>query len=286
MDDKLLPNHEQEDEAILRRELKFKSLPITTDRAVLWERIQAGIAEEQPVRRLWWSRRPVLVLAASMALLLTLVFLWPSSEVAYQTLVAQTGKLSLPDDSRVTVNASSTLRYAPGEWERERRVHLEGEAFFAVEKGSRFIVETEQGAVEVLGTAFNVLAREQAFQVSCEEGRVRVRSRSGAEVTLEPGDFARIEGTTWRTGQLPMEAIATWRSGLFAYQHQSLAGILEEMERQFDVAISYPAAIRTEAFTMRFDLEQSLEEALEPILFAYHLSFEKKGRKVILAQSK
>ena len=38
----------------------------------------------------------------------------------------------------------------------ERIIQLRGEAFFEVEKGSRFVVQTGKGAVEVLGTSFNV----------------------------------------------------------------------------------------------------------------------------------
>ncbi len=46
------------------------------------------------------------------------------------------------------------------------------EGFFKVQKGNKFIVHTPAGDVEVMGTSFNVFAREEASKVSCVTGKL------------------------------------------------------------------------------------------------------------------
>ena len=70
----------------------------------------------------------------------------------------ETASIQLSDGSMVELNSGSTIKYARS-FGDERRVSLQGEAFFDVEKETRpFIVETFNGSVRVLGTTFNVKA--------------------------------------------------------------------------------------------------------------------------------
>lgn len=290
MEDKFSPNEEQQGEDKLRQRLKFKSMPTQTDPSALWERIRANMQEEAPVRsirsgrpnRIYWMAAAA---AAAIALVLTFVFLWPTGMEQYQTPMAETLELDLPDRSTVVVNAGSELRYAADRWAEERKVRLRGEAFFQVEKGARFVVVTELGEVEVLGTAFNVFSRTNTFSVSCQEGSVAVRSTTGKETVLEAGDAATLLNGEWQTSQRAPEAIATWRSGLYTYDSQPIGTVLEEVERQYDVSISYPEAIGSEMITMRFEKSQPLQEALEPILFSFRLSFKRSGQKIVLERN-
>ena len=92
----------------------------------------------------------------------------------YATTIAENRVIDLPDDSSVTLNESSEISFSDDTWGEERRINLLGEAFFEVEKGKPFRVVTTQGMVEVLGTSFNVKARDSLFSVVCYEGLVRV----------------------------------------------------------------------------------------------------------------
>ena len=71
-------------------------------------------------------------------------------------------------------SAGSELNYNASKWGEKRELELKGEAFFDVEKGKRFDVNTELGKISVLGTEFNVLSRDSIFKVSCYEGLVQV----------------------------------------------------------------------------------------------------------------
>lgn len=285
MGDQFLPNDEQEAEDQLRKNLRFKKLRVETDSSALWDRIRQDIQQDTPVRSIRAARRNRLYwmsAAAAILLILAFFFLWPSGMEAYQTQMAETIELSLPDQSKVVVNANSELRYNAENWSEERKVTLQGEAFFQVEKGQRFTVATGQGEVEVLGTAFNVYARNESFRVSCQEGRVAVRSVTGQETILEAGDAAALIDGEWKGKEIIRTDVASWRNGLFIYEGERVAAIMDEMMRQYDVNIRFPENISEETLTMRFDRNQPLEESLEPILFSYRLSIKRDGQNVVL----
>ena len=80
----------------------------------------------------------------------------------------------LPDNSEIVLNSASEIQYKKWNWDNNRSLNLDGEAFFKVAKGKKFEVNTSHGKVTVLGTQFNVKQRENYFDVSCYEGKVKV----------------------------------------------------------------------------------------------------------------
>lgn len=91
-----------------------------------------------------------------------------------ETLQAQQIVLSLPDNSLVKVSAHSRLSYKPLWWMFNRSVKLEGESYFEVQNGEEFEVISKKGKTIVLGTRFNVYARNSAYNVACTSGKVKV----------------------------------------------------------------------------------------------------------------
>ncbi|MGL4227928.1 MAG: FecR family protein, partial [Tannerellaceae bacterium] len=104
-------------------------------------------------------------------------------------------KLTLPDGSKVTLNNNSTLSYPVKFSGNERKIELDGEAFFEIEKDSLkpFLINTEGMDVRVLGTSFNLKAYEDDVEtiLSLKEGVVQAETtRSGEKenIKLEPGE--------------------------------------------------------------------------------------------------
>ena len=90
--------------------------------------------------------------AAASVLLFALWFLWPASTTVTVTAAAGEQLMGmLPDQSMYTLNAGSELIYDSENWKSERKINLSGEAFFEVEKGEKFQVNTANGQVKVLG---------------------------------------------------------------------------------------------------------------------------------------
>lgn len=87
--------------------------------------------------------------------------------------------ITLPDGSKVWVNAGSTLSY-PSVFGKERRVKITGEAFFEVAKGKRpFVVST--GKVDVKSTRHPI----QRIQLSYREIGCRFIGRLGSNLSSQ-----------------------------------------------------------------------------------------------------
>ena len=102
-------------------------------------------------------------MAASIVLIIGIFF----NEVSYSTSFGEQFTVTLPDGSIVELNAATTLAHKRFFWKNNKTVNLKGEAFFKVEKGEGFKVETESGTVSVLGTEFNVRTRTANFSLTC-----------------------------------------------------------------------------------------------------------------------
>ena len=156
----------------------------------------------------------------------------------------ETASVQLSDGSMVELNSGSTIKYARS-FGDERRVSLQGEAFFDVEKEARpFIVETFNGSVRVLGTTFNVKAwdDESKTVVALQSGSVQVAGLVSEDnpKLLNPGQTARIQNeeillSPTEEGLVP--ASLAWRSGDFSYSEEELRAVLHDIERRFDTQI-------------------------------------------------
>jgi ferric-dicitrate binding protein FerR (iron transport regulator) len=222
-------------------------------RTLAWQRIQSRLNSPRvlPLRR---ARSTAWRIAA--ALILTVVgaggamWWWPSTIAApagaapVQVSLADGSQLVLAPGSRVRVSQAlgALSRLGVG----ERRVTLEGEAFFAVQRDGRpFVVRTSDADVRVLGTRFDVRSPLAGVgtRVAVEEGRVRVTpaaaSGSDAAPILGAGDVANVRAgaaKVLRTGGV--SAIAAWRSGGFAALDEPLGAVLADIARQAGVEIS------------------------------------------------
>ena len=81
--------------------------------------------------------------------------------IAYNEVTAPYGmvsSLTLPDSSKVWLNAGSTLKYPTAFTSNVREVEMSGEAYFEVhaDKEHPFIVNTGDLKVTATGTAFNI----------------------------------------------------------------------------------------------------------------------------------
>ncbi|MGD1895272.1 MAG: FecR family protein [Cyclobacteriaceae bacterium] len=117
-------------------------------------------AQRGKIRQLIWYRAAVV-----SGLVLTAALVWfllkADSLTEYATDYGEIRTLTLPDSSRVTLNANSAIHYA-AKWDVDvaREVWLDGEAYFSVthtQNDQPFIVHVTDGLrVNVLGTEFNV----------------------------------------------------------------------------------------------------------------------------------
>ncbi|MCX2720336.1 FecR family protein [Lentiprolixibacter aurantiacus] len=200
-------------------------------------------------------------------------FLWPGSVTKIDTRIGEQTTITLPDESRVTINAVSELAFNERKWDKNRQVRLIGEAFFDVVKGSKFKVITPEGEITVLGTEFNVKQRGDFFEVSCYEGKVQVVS-GNYKVILEVGDKFRSSGGKFTTGKNSFSA-PQWTQNTSTFERVAISEVFTELERQFGISVTFENVDSTLLFTGGFthgDLENALKSITEPLNLHYSIT--------------
>lgn len=272
---------------IVNEDLKYKEalsqLDVPEKKSVdqAWAELQAKLAsgsqshaETKVVSfRKWW-------LAAAAAVVVGVVlFSLPSNvqTVAQATGNGQMKEVVLPDGSTAWMNGSSTLEYA-STWEGDRQVKMSGEVFFSVKKGSSFVVITDQGNVEVLGTSFDVVARNNAFRVECETGKVKVSLGNAQEILL-PGDaVVKSANTLVKEKHTPNQP--DWRVGKLVFEEATMAHVWQTIEWQFNINVKAPSA-NQRVFSGTLSAVD-LNQALEQVCLAMNLSYEQIGNEVVI----
>ena len=225
-----------------------------------------------PVRKLNWVK-PFLRIASVfvIGLALSYFFLF-NGDVEIQTLASEKTTIELPDASTVLVNALSELSYSKDKWKDERKVQLEGEAFFKVAKGAKFDVVTSEGIVSVVGTQFNVKQRGEYFEVKCFEGIVKVTSQNTSEL-LKAGNSYRFSNGTALLGKTVYQN-PQWTKNVSSFERVSLTEVIAELERQYNVKVRMENINADRLFTGGFvhdSLENALKSISEPLNLGYSI---------------
>ncbi|MEM8897914.1 MAG: FecR domain-containing protein [Bacteroidota bacterium] len=226
-------------------------------------------------------RRWVLAIAAGVPLLAIGVWAFFSySEITVETQMAEKTEVRLPDNSLVKLNASSSISYARWGWEENRSMKLSGEAYFEVEKGSSFVVNTSKGQVTVLGTSFNVKDRNNRLEVFCYTGKVGVAG-GGHEEILTPGEGVVLESRIMRKETDTLTS-PNWTRGKTLFKNKPLSEVLEELEIQFNVTIIHnnPTMLYTGGFSHSSDIESALKIVVGSINTLRHTKIDSRTYKV------
>ena len=190
---------------------------------------------------------------------------------------------SLPDNSEVVLNAGSAIKYKKWNWDNNRHLKLEGEAYFKVAKGKKFEVATDLGKVTVLGTQFDVKARKNRFDITCFEGRVKVNYKD-KEIILTPGKSVAFENGKQVNIMVDTQK-PDWLENKIAFNKENLSNILDEIQRQYNVSISVETKYSDELFTGKIPLD-NLDVALQIIATTYNLEPKKTAKDKIIFEEK
>jgi transmembrane sensor len=218
--------------------------------------------------------------AAILVLLLTSAyFLFYNTTTSFETQIAQTKTFRLPDDSKVLLNAASKITFNEKKWDKKRALTLEGEAYFQVQKGQTFSVNTADGVVKVLGTHFNVKQRNNFFEVSCFEGLVSV-THNNETLELPPGKTFRLINNTIEDVPDSDVQNPSWMENESSFDRIPLDQVIAELERQYDIKIKTEGVDTSKLFTGSFT-HKDKKIALEAITIPLKLSYKVEGKTVI-----
>lgn len=184
-----------------------------------------------------------------------------SPRVAEQVLTTPRGgefRITLEDSTEVWLNADSRLTYPETFDGKQRRVSLEGEAYFKVAKDATkpFIVVSGSQEVRVYGTEFNVCAYsdEKDIRTTLVEGSISLRPINGnqSELMLTPGKQAIFDKSeeTARVVSVDTEVITSWRTGVFVFEEQTMEQIIHALSRWYDFEYEFKDAATAQIIFM------------------------------------
>lgn len=216
-----------------------------------------------------------------------------AGELAYNTLEVPRGnktRVTLPDGTKVWINAASKLMYPTVFVGETREVVLEGEAYFDVSKDGAhpFIVHARGMDIRVLGTAFNVNTYESSFYTTLVSGKVSVKGKA-AGLTLEPGEQAVMnsENGAATKGAVNVGDYTGWKDNDLYIGNLSLAQVVVMLGRQFDYDIVVAdAGLEKLHFTVDMPAPASLQEVLDHICSTTEgIRFSISGRRVTVSRT-
>lgn len=216
------------------------------------------------------------------------------SHVAEQVLITPRGgefRVTLEDGTEVWLNAASRLSYPETFSGQQRRVSLEGEAYFKVAKdeGKPFIVTSGNQEVHVYGTEFNVCAYsdEKDIRTTLVEGSISLRPVNGnqSELMLTPGKQAVFDKAdeTARVVSVDTEVITSWRTGVFVFEGQTMEQIIHTLSRWYDFDYEFrDTATAQTIFMGSIPKYSSFNEVCDIFHKLGGVSLRQEGHKVVI----
>ena len=256
------------------------SIPKGKSKALAWKQLQDKIKQQAAPKgkARFMGTKVQMGIAASFILLISVYSLFNMfSNTTVTTEKGQHLVCFLPDSSKVTLNADSKITFNSQSWADNRSVKLEGEAFFEVKKGSKFEVISNQGTVAVLGTSFNIYAREKDYKVACRTGKVKVSTPKNINhQVLTPGfSTSIVDNIVNKPTKLSKEKkVYSWIDNEFYFEEISLAQVIKEIERQYNMAITIPDNMKHRTYTGYFDtkdIKNTLDKVCLPMGLKYHI---------------
>ena len=219
------------------------------------ENIYEQLSTRLPQRRSLATWKIAASITGAMLGFLVVYYLWMNSMVTQTAGFAETRTIVLPDQSTIVLNANSSVKYKR-QWQTDspRQIWLEGEAYFSVQhlaNHQSFTVYTNNLAVEVLGTEFNVQNRRGTTQVTLDEGKVKLNSLDAAlndvtDVILRPGEQATLtEDDNFTLVAVETDPVTSWRNYKLLFNDAPMAEVAQTIEDLYGL----PVIIESDSIT-------------------------------------
>ncbi len=223
---------------------------------------------------------PYFAAAASIVIVFGL-FLFNSND-SFTTSFGEQLAVTLPDGSEMILNARSEASFDKNNWDTNRTVSLDGEAYFKVKKGSTFTVTTTNGEVAVLGTEFNVQSQSSFFEAVCYEGKVSVNSKQDNIILTAGKGYRKIARHS--SENLTFEAQApSWITNTSSFRSVPLRYVFKELEDQYNITINTKSIDTGIIYTGTFP-NNNIDVALKTVFSTLGLQYQllQDGKTVVV----
>lgn len=212
-------------------------------------------------------------------------------------------QLTLPDQTKIWLNAESSIRFPVAFTGKERRVEITGEVYFEVTRNPsmpfKAVIGTDlttggvgrgRGEVEVVGTHFNIMAYENvpAIQTTLLKGAVKV-AKGAAVRRLKPGQQARIANDLSNNENIKVLTIpdagdlVSWKEGYF--NGPEISTIMQQIARWYDVEIVYEGKVPALQYDGKLPRDVKIESLLKMLdVNGIHTRLDEENRKLFVKQ--
>jgi hypothetical protein len=213
----------------------------------------------------------------------------PGAPTEYNTLSTPNGRqfsLVLADNSRVWLNAASSITYPSIFGNDDRTVQITGEAYFEIAYNSKkpFRVLVNGLAVQVMGTHFNVnsYGDEEATKTTLLEGSIKI-SKAGFSKLVKPGQQALVNnsGEIKLINKVDVDAVVAWKNGYFSFEKADLQTIMRQVARWYDVQVSFEGRVPAVQFSGEIGRGLTLTQFLS-ILDETRIRYRIEGRNLVI----
>lgn len=218
-----------------------------------------------------------------------------ATPMAFNTLSTPRGgqyQLTLPDGSRVWLNAASSIRYPTAFSGKERKVEISGEVYFEVSKNAdmpfRVTIlggttdQTSPLEIQVLGTSFNVMAYEDDSTVSTTllEGGVKIIKGATARM-ITPGQqlITNARGGMHLAANVDMKKVIAWKNGKFIFYNDYITDIMKQLTRWYDIDVRFTGEVH-DHYSGGISRQVNISQVLKMLEAAGGVSFSVRGKEV------
>lgn len=214
------------------------------------------------------------------------------ADISVEAPLGSRTKLYLPDGTLVWLNAGSRMTYSQGFGVDNRKVELEGEGYFEVQRNEKlpFFVKTKDLQLQVLGTKFNFrdYPEDHEVVVSLLEGKVELSNllKKEKEAFLAPDERAILNKAN---GLMTVETVTAsnasqWTDGYLFFDEELLPDIVKELERSYNVNIHIANdSLNKFRFYGNFiRREQSIQEVLDALASTEKIQYKIEERNITI----
>ncbi|MFK7936313.1 MAG: FecR family protein [Saprospiraceae bacterium] len=269
-------------------EVKHEALNIDIETALKQVASQLSpTAKVVPLRSNWQS----FLAAASVLFILGIGAWWMFAAQPEMVQVAtaknETKEVTLPDNSTAWLNENSTLTYPASFAAAQRTIAMEGDVVFEVTHHPQqpFVVTTDDLAVKVLGTKFNIRTTGNAPTVHVLNGKVAVNSiaEPTQSIKLTKGMTAELNK---ETSELALQTDFTendlfWLTETLVFNEMPFAEVVNDLTRAYDRQITFSNNALANCPVRGTFIKKSLPEILGTLQLIYGFEITQSASSTI-----
>ncbi len=265
------------------------------DSQAAWKKLDSRIQQKAAARKqgiFHLARTRWMVAAAVLLAVVAATWLLVSRQATTDlTITASTDNqaIRLGDGSTVTLRKGATLVYPAAFSSGARKLQLNGDAFFVVEKNSRsaFIVTTANAEIKVLGTSFFVHATADSADVFVNSGRIRFtnKNQKSSFVELNANEAATLIMNRLEKKTVKNANYIAWQTGILDFNDEPLDQVVQDLNDYYADSVVLSPELDTVAASIAVNAhfnKEPLDEVLKEITLATQIHSRRESNRIIL----